>query len=88
MTNTKTKIAIASLLAVTLSSSAFAGSLYDQNRDQQTSAQIVQTNAAPAYEQTNAYQAFAQAPAHQRSYGESNAERRAFDRSTAAALSR
>lgn len=85
---TKTKIAIASLLAVTFASSAFAGtSLYDQNREQMINAKVVQTNTAPAA-QSNGYEAYAQAPSQQRAYGLSSAEQRSFDRATEASLSR
>ena len=87
MTNTTTKIAIASLLAVTFASSAFADSLYDRNRDQLTNAQIVQTNTTASVS-TNGYEAYAQAPSQQRRNGESNAERRAFDRATEVSLAR
>ncbi len=81
MTNTKT-IAIASLLAVTFASSAFASDSFlspnVQNFPQSTQQQSrVQTGA-------NAY---AQAPA-QHNAAFSNAEQREFDRATQAALSR
>lgn len=81
MTKSKTTFAIASLLAVTFASSAFANDSilspealnYPQLAQQQ---RTVQTGA----------DAYAQAPA-QNGTTFSDAERRAFDRATAAALS-
>ena len=81
MTNTKTMIAIASLLAVSFASSAFASDNFLSPNVQNVPQPVQQQR----YVQTGA-NAFAQAPA-QRNTTFSNAERREFDRATAAALS-
>ena len=81
MTVTKTKIAIASLLAVGFASSAFASDSFLSPN--------VQNFAQPAQQQRYVQpgaNAYAQAPA-QRNATFSDAERREFDRATAAALS-
>lgn len=81
MTNTKTKIAIASLLAVSFASSAFASDVLESPN--------VQSFSQPAQQQRHVQtgaNAYAQAPA-QRNATFSDAERREFDRATAAALS-
>lgn len=81
MTATKTKIAIASLFAISFASSAFASDVVSRSDVQD----IPQPAQQQRYVQTGA-NAYAQAPA-QRNAAFSDAERREFDRATAAALS-
>ena len=81
MTNTKTMIAIASLLTASLASSAFASESFlspnVQNFPQQPAQQRNVQNGSNAY---------AQAPARQTTTTFSNSERREFNRVTDSAL--
>lgn len=84
MTKTKTTFAIASLLAVTFASSAFASEMFTSPNVQNFPPQAQQEQRHVQ----NGANAYAQAPAQQHNAAFTDAERREFDRATESASSR
>ena len=86
MTNTKTMIAIASLLTATIASSAFASEGFLSPNVQNFPQNAQYRNDAQVGATQNGTNAYAQAPSRQQRATFSNEDRREFNRTTDSAL--